>query len=67
MRIELVRALARSLGIHPAKRSKADLIKTLQLEEGNFDCFASASLGQCDQLQCLWREDCLTNVKGEAS
>lgn len=65
MRIELVRALARSLGIHSENRAKADLIKTIQLEEGNFDCFASAQLGQCDQAQCLWREDCFTTANGE--
>ncbi len=58
MKIDQVRVVAKSLGLHPGKHSKADLIKSIQLAEGNFDCFASAASGECNQMNCSWREDC---------
>lgn len=35
-------------------------IKTIQLNEGNFPCFATATAGVCDQCRCCWRDDCLS-------
>jgi len=58
MKMEEVRSVAKSRGIHPGKLSKIELIKSIQTQEGNFDCFASAHDGECDQMDCLWREDC---------
>lgn len=58
MKLEDVRNIAESRGIHPGKHSKSKLIKMLQTSEGNFDCFATAYDGVCDQLVCLWRKDC---------
>ncbi len=58
MKLEQVRTVAKSLGIHPGKLPKTELIKSIQITEGNFDCFASASNGVCDQRDCVWREDC---------
>jgi len=54
-----VRVLAREHGINSVRKSKADLIREIQLAEGNFDCFGTATAGICDQINCLWREDCL--------
>ena len=59
MKMEEIRSIAKSHGIHPARLSKAELIKSIQAGEGNFDCFATARNGECDQAGCLWREDCL--------
>lgn len=58
MRIEAVRNIAKSHGIKAGKLSKTELIKEIQTEEGNFDCFGTALNGACDQANCLWREDC---------
>ena len=68
MRIDQVRSIAKSHNIDPGHLSKSELIRTIQIEEGNFDCFGSAYEGECDQSGCLWRRDCfdLTN-KGELS
>lgn len=63
MKLEDVRSIAKSRGIHPAKLSKIRLIKTLQISEGNFDCFASASSGECDRWDCMWRHDCFESAK----
>lgn len=68
MNLEAVRAIAKSHGITPSKLSKANLIRSIQVREGNFDCFASARVSECDQTGCLWRNDCLATIpKGELS
>jgi hypothetical protein len=37
---------------------KAELIRAIQLAECNSDCFGTAE-DYCDQLNCLFRKDCL--------
>lgn len=58
MKLDEVRSIAKSHQIKPNHLSKIELIKAIQTEEGNFDCFATANGGECDQANCLWREDC---------
>jgi hypothetical protein len=55
-----VREIAKVFGIKTAKLTKANIIKQIQRTEGNFDCFGTAVNQQCDQLGCLWRDDCLS-------
>ncbi|MBI9099812.1 MAG: hypothetical protein JEY91_15135 [Spirochaetaceae bacterium] len=58
MLVKEIRVLAEGLGITPGKMKKANLIKAIQISEGNFPCFETAE-GSCDQADCRWREDCL--------
>lgn len=58
MKLEDIRTIAKSHSIKPNRLSKTELIKSIQTAEGNFDCFVSAKNGECDQADCLWREDC---------
>lgn len=58
MNLQEIRHIARAHGLKPGKRDKVSLIKNIQIAEGNFDCFATASEGACDQTECIWREDC---------
>lgn len=60
MKLQDIRTLAKQQQIKPGNASKTQLIKKIQLHEGNFDCYTTASLGICDQTDCLWREDCFT-------
>lgn len=63
-----VRSIAKTHHISPGKLSKTDLIKSIQAEEGNFMCFGTAFIGECDQEECAWREDCFDASKqGELS
>ena len=62
MKLEEVRTIAKSHRIKPDHLSKTELIKAIQTDEGNFDCFATAYDGECDQEDCLWREDCLATA-----
>ena len=68
MKLENIRSMAKMRGVPHENLSKTELIKMLQICEGNFDCFATAYDGVCDQVNCLWREDCFaTAKKGEIS
>jgi len=58
MNMQEIRAIAKSQKIDAAGLSKIDIIHTLQREEGNFDCYATAYASVCDQPDCMWRQDC---------
>lgn len=59
MHIQTIRSIAKDKGIKSGRMTKAEMIRSIQRTEGNFDCFGSAIDGYCDQQQCSWREDCL--------
>ena len=60
MNIQSIRVIAKQRGIASGKLNKTELVRTVQREEGNFDCFARAYEGYCNQSDCLWRQDCLS-------
>ena len=66
MNIQEIREIAKDYGIKTSRLSKEKLIHTIQVTEGNFNCFASAVNGECDQLGCLWRKDCFAAAKKNA-
>lgn len=63
MQIQQIRTVARGMGIRPGNLSKVALVRTIQRQEGNFDCFATAYDGICDQSNCTWRHDCFALAK----
>ncbi len=63
MKIQRVREIAREQGLNLGQADKAELIKAIQIKEGNFACFATAYAGECDQTGCRWREDCFAGVR----
>ena len=67
MNMKTIRHLAKSLNVETSKLSKTELIKKIQLTEGNFDCYGSASTGECDQIDCAWRNDCLSESMAAAT
>lgn len=60
MNTKTLHKLAKQHDLAPEKLDKIELIRSIQRGEGNFDCFAKAYDGYCDQSACLWREDCLS-------
>ena len=58
MKLQEIRAIAKQHQINSSGLSKNELIHEIQRQEGNFDCFGSACNGECDQMGCLWRDDC---------
>ncbi len=63
MNMQEVRTIARDNGIKSGKLSKTVLIRTIQECEGNYSCFATEKYNGCDQMDCLWRDDCFTSAK----
>jgi hypothetical protein len=59
MTVKELQKMARAMGIKTSGLKKAEVIKQIQRTEGNFDCFGMAT-GNCDQIDCLFREDCLS-------
>lgn len=64
MNMQEVRAIAKNNKIDFAGLGKVDIIHMLQKIEGNFDCYATAYDGVCDQENCIWRQDCLDASQG---
>jgi len=63
MNVQEIRELAKDLGIKTSRLSKIELVRSIQLREGNFDCFASAASCECDQMECAWRDDCFVAAR----
>ena len=60
MRLTEVKNKAKGMGVKPGKMKKGELIRALQVKEGNDACFGSGSRGEvCDQEGCCFRTDCL--------
>ena len=58
MKVEEIKRIAQKMGV-TATGPKAEIIKSIQRTEGNFDCFGTATDGYCNQDNCLWKADCL--------
>lgn len=58
-----IRKFAQKLGIKTSKLNKTVLVRKIQLAEGNFDCFASEAVNNCDQPECMWKTDCVKLAK----
>ena len=63
MKLQDIRAIARNLNLKHYGVSKSDLIQKIQVHEGHFDCYATATLGICDRHDCLWRADCFSAAR----
>lgn len=63
MDMQEIRSLAKHRGVKSSRLTKVELVHAIQHVEGNFDCFASAIDGYCDQSACIWRVDCFASAK----
>jgi hypothetical protein len=63
MKMSEITAKAKALNIKSFGMKRDDLIRSIQLAEGNFDCFGSAT-AYCDQQGCAWRSLCLDGGNG---
>ncbi|SDL35116.1 hypothetical protein SAMN05660337_2738 [Maridesulfovibrio ferrireducens] len=60
---ELIADLAERLSVNVEGLSLIESVRMLQRVEGNFDCFARAASGFCDQKDCLFYIECLQNSR----
>ncbi len=59
MTLKKIKEIAKERGVRVGNMKKENIIRSIQRAEGNFDCFGRAASGVCDQMNCLWRKDCL--------
>jgi len=57
-----LRNIAKELGVKTSRINKGDLIRQIQMAEGNFPCFSTADAGECEQQECLWLKECLSTA-----
>ncbi len=57
MIVKEIRVIAKKMGINGSKMLKADLIRAIQIKEGNTPCFQSGVIA-CPQTKCCWWGDC---------
>jgi hypothetical protein len=58
-----VQKKAKKLGIKIKNFKKADLIRKIQIKEGNSPCY-QINGGSCDKKNCCWRKECRIGMPG---
>ncbi len=66
MQMKKIKDIAKKKGVVPGTMSRTELIRAIQRAEGNSDCFATAHVHDCNQINCLWRVDCNAEVIAKA-
>lgn len=59
MTMDEVRVIAKQWNLKTANSNKADLIRSIQVANGNIGCFNTAAPANCLQTDCMWAVDCL--------
>ena len=57
-KLQEVRTIARKMGINTRSVTLTELIRAIQRAEGNKDCYMTAQVLTCGQVNCCWREVC---------
>ena len=58
MKLDEIKEIAKRHDIKAGKMKKAELVRSIQLAEGNAACFETGQASECGQAKCLWRADC---------
>ncbi len=58
MKMNDIRKIAKEKGINSFGLSKIVLVRKIQEREGNYQCFATERIRNCNEHDCLWLEDC---------
>jgi len=59
VKLQEIKAIAKQKGVKAGSMKKVELIRAIQMAEGNCDCFLTEYVTECGQMNCLWRNDCL--------
>ncbi|MCX5871388.1 MAG: Rho termination factor N-terminal domain-containing protein [Deltaproteobacteria bacterium] len=57
MTVKEIKKIAKERGINGARMLKADLIRAIQVKEGNSPCYETGIVA-CTQTRCCWWGDC---------
>jgi len=59
MKFNEIRNMAKGMGINTYGMKKTDVVRAIQREENNIDCYATQRVDICNEEACLWRNDCI--------
>jgi hypothetical protein len=59
MKFQEIQKMAKGMGVNTYRTTKTDLIRTIQRQEDNIDCYGTDRVGYCFEESCAWRDDCL--------
>ena len=60
MKYNEIRKMAIDMGINTHRMKKNDLVRAIQREEKNMECFGTPRVEYCNEEICLWRDDCIS-------
>jgi len=55
-----IQKMAKNIGINTFQMKKKDMILAIQRAENNIECFGTVRVEYCQELKCLWRDDCIS-------
>jgi hypothetical protein len=58
MKLAQIKEIAAERGIKLTGAKKADIVRAIQRQEGNEECFGSGRASHCGQHDCLWLAAC---------
>lgn len=58
MKMQELREIAKKRGIKTVNMKKVEIIRAIQLDESNADCYNTGNVDKCGQTECLWKADC---------
>ena len=67
MKYSDIQKMAKNMGINTYQMKKNDMILAIQRAENNIECFGTVRVEYCQELSCLWREDCVSLNKSSQS
>jgi hypothetical protein len=62
-----IQKMAKNMRINTFQMKKNDMILAIQRAENNIECFGTGRVEYCQELSCLWREDCVSLNKSNKS
>jgi hypothetical protein len=60
MKYNEIQKMAKNRGVNTFQMKKKDMILAIQRSENNIECFGSPRVEHCQELTCLWRDDCVS-------
>jgi hypothetical protein len=61
MNFNQIRKMATGMGINTYRMKKHYMIQEIQKAENNVPCFGTSRIDSCNELDCMWRKDCISS------
>jgi len=65
MEFNQIRKMAMEMGIKTYRMKKLQMILEIQRAENNIQCYGTPRIDTCNELNCMWRRDCISHNHDE--